>query len=528
MGGGELTLCGFGLFLSEMTPQTRKALEEADVVFTDSLDEASLAELRGFCREVRDLKGEPSYERMAGAVLDAAAQGRRTAVLKFGHPAFFADLSRVLLKACRERGVPCRLLNAVSSFDALLAQLELTTFGSGVQLFDACEFAARPQAPISPEIPAFFIKAGYLAREGLSGAFLERLRGLYPAAHPAELVECPSLRRPGGSRRGLTLQGLEDALREVNEFNTLYLPAAARPEPPASKPGDAEALLRLGERLLERRNLAGAERLFDLALELEPESAAALSWKARLLLDRGQDAEAAALLERCVELHPKPGWHHLLRGELRVRSGKPREALEDLALAGSKSRDAAWICALKMSALAQLEDYAAAVREAAEAAGAGLEPAWALLERQPRPRLEGLVRALEERLAAEPKPLLRFLSGSLLLALGESARAAERLREVSDGEMSPFILLRLGEALLKAGEFEEAARVLEESIELGGADAWAFALRGEALGRLGRGPESRVDFRKALALDARDVLKDFPSVSWRFRLFLLRRRLGWD
>ncbi len=72
----------------------------------------------------------------------------------------------------------------------------------------------------------------------------------------------------------------------------------------AALPENADAVYQRGAVRVATRDLAGAEADFRRALELAPEHTAAMSDLAVLLADRGETAEARALLERVLELRP--------------------------------------------------------------------------------------------------------------------------------------------------------------------------------------------------------------------------------
>ncbi|MGH9464740.1 MAG: tetratricopeptide repeat protein, partial [Thermoanaerobaculia bacterium] len=72
----------------------------------------------------------------------------------------------------------------------------------------------------------------------------------------------------------------------------------------ARQPDNADAVLQRGAVRLARRELEGAEADFRRVLELSPEHTGAMNALAVLLAERGDEAEARALLERVLALRP--------------------------------------------------------------------------------------------------------------------------------------------------------------------------------------------------------------------------------
>ncbi|MFH1724825.1 MAG: SAM-dependent methyltransferase [Elusimicrobiota bacterium] len=370
---GSLTICGFGLDLPQMTLETSQALKDATVVFTDALDDKTSGLVLRLCGDVRDLNdlaGSGSYDEVASRkveeVLRVVEDGRRVAVLNYGHATFLSSLSQGLIAACRRRGIGYRILNAVSSLDAVLSFLELTALWSGLHVYDADGFSGLISVtPLQPSVPTLIVKIGYLQKEEQEGRLrllADHLGRFYPPEHPVTLVECPWIANPEGSKRTLPLSGLAQALKSPNEFNTLYIPPAASeptdPRAPAAAagtdvtgPDGMDSALETGRRLCEGGDFEEAERHFSRLVAERGDWGQALAWRARCLLSLKRLEPALRDLDRCARLHPEPGWHHRLRAEVRLALGDGAGCLEDLDKAALWGHQASLAERLRRAAL---------------------------------------------------------------------------------------------------------------------------------------------------------------------------------
>src|SRR5207237_1826986 len=88
----------------------------------------------------------------------------------------------------------------------------------------------------------------------------------------------------------------------------------------------APAHWRLGLWLLDRDDTAGAERAFTRAGELNPSDVSAAAGLARVYLQRGQNQQAADVLERALAKNPGDRYAMQLLGTAYRRLGRADEA----------------------------------------------------------------------------------------------------------------------------------------------------------------------------------------------------------
>lgn len=106
-------------------------------------------------------------------------------------------------------------------------------------------------------------------------------------------------------------------------------PASGAPE------GGTYEWLKRGTELLERGDAAAAATLLERAAEREPASASVLETLARAQYDAGRASEAVATFGRLVEIAPDADYARFGLGVSFARLGRFEEAAEQLALAAA-------------------------------------------------------------------------------------------------------------------------------------------------------------------------------------------------
>ena len=253
---GALSICGFGLDPEQVTLETIEALESAEIVFTDALDAPSWRSFERFCGELRDLnaavsglKGRAATERKTALVMEALTSGRRAVVLNYGHATFLSSLAEELIAACRKQEIPCRVFGAVSSLGGVFSAVEFAGLWSGLHLYDADNFRGLIRdARLDPTVPTAIVKIGYLLKPEQAGRLpllIKTLKKAYPPGHRGILVECPWLGNPEGRKVETSLERLGDAIRDPNEFLSLFIPPVSLLQGPRENKSAASGSLQL-------------------------------------------------------------------------------------------------------------------------------------------------------------------------------------------------------------------------------------------------------------------------------------------
>ncbi|MCK6507847.1 hypothetical protein L6R53_31520 [Myxococcota bacterium] len=202
--------------------------------------------------------------------------------------------------------------------------------------------------------------------------------------------------------------------------------------------------------------------------------------------------EGTQALERAVAAEPERAAAREVRGALRLASGQPEGALEDLLAAGRGGRDSAAVVGMIGRALAGLGKP----REAHAALRAGTE-------RHPGDPALAAQRFEAARAVAEPE---------LVVAAAEAWRAA--LATLADPLPDEVVELALA-AAVEAGQPGATLSWAEVALAADPADPGALRQRAVALQRLGRGTEALAAFEAGLRAAPED-----PSLLWAFAAFL--------
>lgn len=249
---------------------------------------------------------------------------------------------------------------------------------------------------------------------------------------------------------------------------------------------------RLAVALLEDGQLAEAEREFRRAGELAPNNSEPVVGCARVLILRGEAAEARELLERVVVLDPKYKSGHYALGLALRELGEDERAERELALGlGAKPRF------LADPLTAEKEGYAVS-------AGERVRRGLAMVARG---EFKAAIELLE--LATDKRPddaqALGGLAWAHLGALDYENARAVALRAVELDETSPKAYLTLAFAYLGLERPDAALEQSTRALELAPDAAEVHYTHGRVLGARGEFDEARTALERAIELDPADV-----------------------
>lgn len=222
---GEVVLCSYGLYPEQITFETLDELRGSDIVFLDFPMPRLEAWIGSGPRMIhmasRGGVDKVQLRQRARRITAAARQSKKAAVVSYGNPKFISVFSEALAAECARLKVPLRVLNAVSSFDAVMTLLPPYSLEQN-SLRLVC--AASSGLLLEPSAGNLVFSLQNVADPGPRRAAL--LRGLeqYPAGHPAALLRC---RAEGAceSVKWLTTGTFPRQLRLAGlERYTLYIP----------------------------------------------------------------------------------------------------------------------------------------------------------------------------------------------------------------------------------------------------------------------------------------------------------------
>jgi precorrin-6B methylase 1 len=254
MGGGELTVVGTGIRLTQITVEARAAIDAADTVFFLVADPVTARWIRERHPGAESLQRfyqphqlrRQSYVHMAEWIVARVRQGKRVCAVFYGHPGVFCYPSHEAVRRARREGFRARMLPGISAEDCLFADLGVNPSRSGCQSFEATDFLIYRRR-FDPSSALILWQAGVLGELGYQKQYdlgglrvlAEVLGAEYAASHSVVLYEAASLAVCEPVIQRLRLDALPGA--RVTPISTLYVP----PKGPASLDLDMVARLRM-------------------------------------------------------------------------------------------------------------------------------------------------------------------------------------------------------------------------------------------------------------------------------------------
>ena len=236
----DLWILGLGIRgLRQVTLETLEVLERCRIVLHLTQQHEALARINPRLVDLEDdyWTGEERgvvYERLVRLVLAEVARGPEVAVVFYGHPMIFDDVTLALVRRSKRRGLRCRVLPAVSCLDTLCIDLGID-YGYGLQVFEATTLVTHRQ-PLSPELDALVLQLGEFGTDRTADTILdhagrftplvEHLRRFYPGDHRAVIAfsDDGEMAKPRLLRT--RIDELDAHARRIFPGVTLYLPAA--------------------------------------------------------------------------------------------------------------------------------------------------------------------------------------------------------------------------------------------------------------------------------------------------------------
>ena len=137
-----------------LTPESRAAIESADKVFycvCDAAAELLIRSMNKNCEDLFPLYSEEvpryvTYRQMTEKVVQAVKSGSNICMVFYGHPGVCATSTHAALRAVRKAGAKARMLPAISSHDALFAELGVDPGIAGCQIYEATSYLTRDRS----------------------------------------------------------------------------------------------------------------------------------------------------------------------------------------------------------------------------------------------------------------------------------------------------------------------------------------------------------------------------------------------
>jgi uncharacterized protein YabN with tetrapyrrole methylase and pyrophosphatase domain len=237
---GSLTVVGTGIQLgTQLTPEARTAIKNADVVLSLVAEPVMQAAIRRLNPETRSLQqhyvvGErraDAYEAMIEDIVSHVRRGLDVCVAFYGHPGVFVAPSHEAVRRAREEGFRARMLPGISAEDCLYADLGVDPARFGYQCYEATDFLVHGR---HVETTAALV-LWQLGTVGNSAAaeeatpsglqvLVEVLLELYPPDHEVVVYEASPYPGFDPLIRRVPLADLSP--QHVTALSTLYVPPA--------------------------------------------------------------------------------------------------------------------------------------------------------------------------------------------------------------------------------------------------------------------------------------------------------------
>lgn len=229
----------------QFTVESTQALQACRAVFVLHDDLMVHKQVARYCPNVVDLAPlydgqsvrSDVYSSISRLLVEEARREPTIAFVVHGHPLFLVSATERTVEFARENGLNVRLLPAVSSFDAIMCDLE-TDLGYGVQIFDATTMIRQNWLPNSA-LPTLVFQIATVLEERVVRSLpavatlaplVEHLCLVYPAEHACTVIHSGSSLIEPAKRVDLRLADLTTTCSiDLWMRPTLYLPALPQP-----------------------------------------------------------------------------------------------------------------------------------------------------------------------------------------------------------------------------------------------------------------------------------------------------------
>ncbi|MCG2725998.1 MAG: SAM-dependent methyltransferase [Elusimicrobia bacterium] len=222
----ELIICSLGLFKNQCTLEVLAHIKTCDIVFSHMLDGEISRFLKKLSVRIKIIKNLKP-DKTAQAVVSAFKEFDKICFLTYGNPMFLNATTGYLKKEALKTGVKIIVLNAVSSFDAIISLLGLCKFSDiGIRVVDIA--SCIKDVVVTPEMDTLFFMAGDLNLKGnekYKNNFIKKLMAAYTQSAEFFMIDTKSIATNSDTLIKGNISDLDKYFSKVNERTTLFLPA---------------------------------------------------------------------------------------------------------------------------------------------------------------------------------------------------------------------------------------------------------------------------------------------------------------
>lgn len=241
-----LIIAGFGIkFLSHLTKETEKIIQESDKIFYLSNDDLFPEWIEKVNINAESLYSMyfsqsyryDSYKLITDKILSELDNYKNVCFIIYGNPNFLVQITSLLCDSVKNNGHEVYILPAISSFDCLLADLCINPGDGGMQIFEAKELLVYKKfidnlSHVVIFQPAAIIQDGHSRNKNLSIKGLkllhEYLCEFYSENQPVIFYEASQF--PGKSPKIIRTVLKNAAKEEITSKTTIYISPSMKGE----------------------------------------------------------------------------------------------------------------------------------------------------------------------------------------------------------------------------------------------------------------------------------------------------------
>lgn len=227
----ELAFASFGLYPEQITLETVSALRKCGKVYLTCVRKEQAGLLLSLFPGA-ELVSAIKFEDLVKKVMGAFREHDLVGVLDYGDPSFLCAFSERLRLECLKTRTGFRKYQAVSSLNALIADLGLGDLGpAGLYLATAHHWDI-PSKFIDPAVPLLLFSPDRTRLDGDPQGLLARvvkdIRRAYPPDHEMYFISCRSAATGKKSSRKIKVSQLGRSISGLKFDTTMFIPAAAK------------------------------------------------------------------------------------------------------------------------------------------------------------------------------------------------------------------------------------------------------------------------------------------------------------
>ena len=227
----KLVFGGMGLYPEQITLETVAALRKCGTVYLTCIRKEQAGVLLSLFPKAELVSVIP-FEVLILKVMGAFQRHDLVGVLDYGDPSFLCAFSGRLRQECARAGAGFMEYRAVSSLNALIADLGLGDLApAGLYLATANNWEI-PSKFIDPAVPLLLFSPDRESQrgdpQGLLAKVVTDIQRVYPPGHGVYFMTCQSASAGGKRTRKVKVSGLRKAISSLKFDSTIFIPGVEK------------------------------------------------------------------------------------------------------------------------------------------------------------------------------------------------------------------------------------------------------------------------------------------------------------